>query len=294
MNPNTQATDSQEWRSSTFTWMAPAKLNLFLHITGRRADGYHNLQSIFQFISIYDELFFDINDSGQIHRQNDITGVPEADDLIIRAARQLQKHSRCSKGANIGIHKNLPMGGGLGGGSSDAATTLIALNKLWDTQVPLAELAQIGLQLGADVPIFIHGQAAWAEGVGEILQPVTIDTPWYVVIKPPVHVDTGKIFSSQQLTRDKHPIKIRDFLDGDTENVCQPLVEQLYPPVKQAIDWLKAYAPTRMTGTGACVFGRFESEEQAKACMAQLPSGWQAWLAKGLNQTPLYEMFHNS
>ncbi|MDH5544729.1 MAG: 4-(cytidine 5'-diphospho)-2-C-methyl-D-erythritol kinase [Gammaproteobacteria bacterium] len=284
----------ENWRLPDYAWPAPAKLNLFLHITGRRADGYHELQTIFQFIDTCDYLYFEPNTDGSISRKNEVHGIPESEDLIIRAARLLQSFTDCKRGCVIRVDKQLPMGGGLGGGSSDAATTLLALNLLWETELSLAQLASLGLQLGADVPIFIFGRAAWAEGVGEKLETVCLDEPWFVVIKPNVHVNTGQIFSSPQLTRNQHPITIRDFLSGATVNVCQPLVEQHYPAVKEAINWLENYAPSRMTGTGACVFAAFSDKIRAEACLSELPNGWQAILAKGMNETPIHKMFYAS
>ncbi|MDH5217240.1 MAG: 4-(cytidine 5'-diphospho)-2-C-methyl-D-erythritol kinase [Gammaproteobacteria bacterium] len=291
---NNAQTATENWRSKDFAWQAPAKLNLFLHITGRRANGYHELQSIFQFIDAHDYLYFDINEDGKISRESELTGVPEDEDLVIRAARILQQVSGTSKGVSIKVDKHLPMGGGLGGGSSDAATTFLALDRLWETRLGIDKLAELGVNLGADVPVFIRGHAAWAEGVGEILEPVELPEPWFVVIAPPVHVNTGQIFSSPQLTRDQHPITIRDFLSGVTGNVCQPLVEQMYPEVKAAIDWLNGYAPARMTGTGACVFAAFSDKKAAENCIAELPVDWQGLLAKGLNKTPIFEMFENT
>lgn len=279
-----------DWHSPDFAWLAPAKLNLFLHITGRRSNGYHELQSIFQFISYYDELYFSVTENGEIHRTSELPGVNEESDLVVRAARLLQRETGNRRGANIRVNKNIPMGGGLGGGSSDAATTLIALNKLWNTKLTKQTLCSMGLQLGADVPVFINGVAAWAEGVGEILSPVDVPEPWYVVISPNVHVNTGEIFSAPELTRDKHVIKIRGFLDGETENVCEPVVKKRYPAVAKALDWLAEYAPSRMTGTGACVFAAFDTEAQAKSCCEKVPKEWHAIYAKGMNTTPLEKL----
>ncbi|MDH5229072.1 MAG: 4-(cytidine 5'-diphospho)-2-C-methyl-D-erythritol kinase [Gammaproteobacteria bacterium] len=268
-------------------WPAPAKLNLFLHITGRREDGYHLLQTIFQFVDYCDQLYFDLRVDKQIRHLNPLPGVEPGSDLVVRAARLLQQTTACSQGADIRIEKNLPMGGGLGGGSSDAATTLLALNQLWQTGLQIEQLAALGLQLGADVPIFIYGHAAWAEGIGEQITVVNPPEPWYVIITPPVHVDTGKIFSSEQLTRDQQAIKIRDSLNGQMTNICQPLVEQLYPPVAAAIEALSAYSPARMTGTGACVFASFESQKAAQSVLEKLSPQWQGVVAKALNISPL-------
>lgn len=268
-------------------WPAPAKLNLFLHITGRRADGYHELQTAFQFLDYGDELQFEITDSPEIKLKQSVDGVADADNLIVRAAKRLQQYSGCSKGAVVHIEKRLPMGGGLGGGSSNAATTLVALNYLWETAVSESELAQLGLELGADVPIFIAGFAAWAEGVGEKLTPISPAEPWYIVVKPDCHVSTAEIFSAMELTRDCEPIKISRFLSGEGRNVCEEVVKKRYPAVANALNWLAQYAPPRMTGTGACIFAAFENQQQAQQVVENLPSNWQGFVAKGSNRSPL-------
>ncbi len=269
------------------TWPAPAKLNLFLHITAQRKDGYHELQTLFQFLDYSDELSFELRDDGEIHRVTDIPSVAEEEDLIIRAAKLLQQHSHCSLGVNISIDKKLPMGGGLGGGSSDAATTLVAMNHLWDLNITEEELAKLGLQLGADVPVFVHGWAAWAEGVGEKLTPVAPKEPWYLIIVPGVQVSTAEIFNDLELTRDCASIKMRNFLEGQSENVCQPVVSKHYPEVAKAIEWLEQYSPTKMTGTGACIFAGFATEEGAQSVLNKLPESWQGFVAKGMNTSPL-------
>lgn len=282
---------SESLRNPRFAWPAPAKLNLFLHIVGLRADGYHLLQTVFQFIDYGDALYFDVNDSGQVKRATDLPGVPEDEDLVVRAARSLQQAAGVTtKGVDIRIDKHLPMGGGLGGGSSDAATVLVALNELWETGLSENELAELGLALGADVPVFVRGTAAWAEGVGEKITPVTLHEPWFVVICPPVKIDTKEIFSASELTRDKQIIKIRDFPEAPTENVCQPVVEKRYPEVAEVIVWLSQHGAARMTGTGACVFAAFNNEEQATAVAAQAPQHWRTIVAKGLNTSPLHNM----
>ncbi len=273
---------------STSTWPAPAKLNLFLHITGRRSDGYHLLQSVFQFLDYGDEISITVREDGKIHRGNTLPGVTAEQDLVVRAARLLQRHSGCLLGADITVEKRLPMGGGLGGGSSDAATVLVALNQLWRLQRSAAELAQLGLQLGADIPVFIHGFAAWAEGVGEKLEPVELPEPWYLVIVPPVEVSTAEIFSDPQLTRDCQAIKIRDFLAGQGENVCQPVAARHYPEIAQALQWLGSYAEARMTGTGSCIFAAFDTEAEAQEVYKQLPDGWRGFVAKGSNRSALH------
>ncbi len=268
-------------------WPAPAKLNLFLHITGRRADGYHELQTAFQFLDYGDELQFEVTDNPELKLKQPVAGVADEDNLILRAAKLLQSHSGCDKGAIIHIDKKLPMGGGLGGGSSNAATTLVALNYLWQAAVSESELAQLGLELGADVPIFIAGFAAWAEGVGEKLTPISPAEPWYVVVKPDCHVSTAEIFSAMELTRDCEPITISRFLSGEGRNVCEEVVKKRYPAVANALNWLAQYASPRMTGTGACLFADFDNQQQAQQVVENLPSNWQGFVAKGSNRSPL-------
>ncbi len=269
------------------SWPAPAKLNLFLHITGRRMDGYHELQTLFQFIDFADELYFRVDDSGVVRRREVLAGVAEEADLTVRAARLLQAESGCPQGVEIHIDKRLPMGGGLGGGSSDAATTLVALNRLWGLGLSEDRLAALGLQLGADVPVFVHGRAAWAEGVGERLQVVDLPEPWFVILRPDAHVATAELFTDPQLTRDLQPIKIRDYLAGGGQNVFEPLVRAAYPDVDAALTWLNARAVGRMTGTGACVFAAFERAAQARDVAAQAAGRWRAIVARGCNRSPL-------
>lgn len=271
------------------SWPAPAKLNLFLHITGRREDGYHLLQTVFQFLDFGDELVFTPREDGRIQRLTEIAGVPAEQDLVVRAAKLLKHEAGLDAGVDLEINKRLPMGGGLGGGSSDAATTLVALNRIWDCGLTLAQLAKLGLQLGADVPVFIRGQAAWAEGVGEELIPVELPEAWFVVLIPPVNVSTAKVFSDPQLIRDCPTITIRDFLAGAGDNVCEPLVRTHYPQVDAALSDLSKYAASRMTGTGACVFAAFEQEQQARAAWDGLKGHWQGFVARGLNRSPLLE-----
>jgi len=271
------------------SWPAPAKLNLFLHITGRREDGYHLLQTVFQFLDHGDTLTFQPTEDGQIQLLTPLPGVPQAQDLTVRAATLLKRTTHCPYGVTIQIDKRLPMGGGLGGGSSDAATTLVALNQLWGTGLSVEQLADLGLQLGADVPVFVRGQAAWAEGVGEELTPVELPEPWFLVLIPPVQVATGEIFNDPELTRDCHGITIRDFLGGQGGNVCQPLVAKRYPAVAAALDWLGHYARAIMTGTGACVFAAFEAESEARKVFEKRPEGWQGFVARGLNRSPLLQ-----
>ncbi len=266
---------------------APAKLNLFLHITGRRPDGYHNLQTLFQLLDYGDRLDFEINASGAIEVVPALTDVPPEDNLIYKAATLLQQTTGCTLGASIHLHKRLPMGGGLGGGSSDAATTLLALNSLWRLQLSRKQLMTIGQQLGADVPVFIFGHSAWAEGVGEQLSAVAIPAEWYLVLAPGVQISTAKIFNHQGLTRNTHPIKIRAFLERGGRNDCQTVVEALYPQVKKARLWLAQFAEARLTGTGACLFARFASEADARSVLEQMPAPWQGFVAKGINESPL-------
>jgi 4-diphosphocytidyl-2-C-methyl-D-erythritol kinase len=275
--------------SETQWWPAPAKLNLFLHITGRRPNGYHELQTIFQLLDYGDRLCFEVRDDGEIRRQSAIEGVEPERDLTVRAARLLQQHCRCRHGVNIRMEKRIPMGGGLGGGSSDAATVLVALNQLWQTGLAVNELAQLGLTLGADVPVFVRGESAWAEGIGEILTPVQLPPRWFFVLCPNVSVPTADLFASSQLTRDARPIKIRDYLAGAGSNVFEPLVRSRYPAVDEAMNWLTQQCglPARMTGTGSSIFVALNDEQQAQALMGQVPTPWQAFYARGINQSPL-------
>ncbi len=273
-------------------WPAPAKLNLFLHITGRRADGYHLLQTVFQFLDFGDVLAFTPRGDGRIERLTDVPGVPAEQDLVVRAATLLKQQAGVDVGVDIVLDKRLPMGGGLGGGSSDAATTLVALNQLWGCGLSLEQLAGLGLQLGADVPVFVRGQAAWAEGVGEVLKPVELPEPWFVVLIPPVSVSTAKVFSDPQLIRDCPAITIRDFLSGQGVNVCEPLVRQGWPEVDAALRELSEFAPARMTGTGACVFAAFEREDQAQAAWQQLSDKWAGFVARGKNTSPLRQVLN--
>jgi 4-diphosphocytidyl-2-C-methyl-D-erythritol kinase len=268
-------------------WPAPAKLNLMLHITGQRADGYHELQTVFQFLDAGDELRFEARNDGEINRVQGAKSVVAEGDLTVRAAHALQQISGCPLGVDIHLRKHLPIGAGLGGGSSDAATTLHALNRLWKLGLDKQELADIGLKLGADVPVFVHGFAAFAEGVGEKLTAVDIEQPWYLVITPHVHVSTAEIFQDLELTRDCPTIKIRDLPASGWENVCLPVVMRRYPLVKEAMEELGRYAKARMSGTGASVFAAFDSEAEAQAVRSKLPEAWSGFVAKGLNESPL-------
>ncbi|MDO6773949.1 4-(cytidine 5'-diphospho)-2-C-methyl-D-erythritol kinase [Shewanella sp. 3_MG-2023] len=269
-------------------WPAPAKLNLFLHITGQRADGYHELQTLFQFIDQCDYLDFQTTESKQISLHSELSKVvAEKDNLILKAAKSLQEYCNYQGGAQIWLRKNLPMGGGLGGGSSDAATTLVALNKLWGLDLPHATLVKIGLELGADVPVFINGFAAFAEGVGEQLIAVQPAELYYLVIVPEVHVSTQAIFQAPDLTRDTPKLAIDTLMQQNWSNDCQKLVTEKHPQVANALSWLVEYAPSRMTGTGACVFGEFEQQQSALDALAHLPTTMSGFVAKGLNLSPL-------
>ncbi len=275
-------------------WPAPAKLNLFLHITGQRPDGYHLLQTVFQFLDFGDRLRFQLREDAQVRRVHDLSGVAAEADLVVRAARLLQQRCKPARGVDIEVDKCLPMGGGLGGGSSDAATTLVALNHLWQCGLDNSALMQLGLTLGADVPGFIQGQAAWAEGVGEELTAVELPEPWFVVLCPPITVSTAEVFSSPQLRRDCPPITIRDFLaGGDIQNVCEPLVRARYPEVDAALHDLEAFAPTRMTGTGACVYAAFDEETTARQAYTALAEKWSGFVARGMNTSPLRQVSDN-
>ncbi|MEZ9877516.1 4-(cytidine 5'-diphospho)-2-C-methyl-D-erythritol kinase [Vibrio breoganii] len=270
------------------TWPSPAKLNLFLYITGRRANGYHELQTLFQFINFGDELTITANNSGKITVTPELTGVPLEQNLIWKAATALQAHAQCKFGADIHIKKVLPMGGGIGGGSSNAATTLVALNFLWDLNVPLPQLADIGLSLGADVPVFVQGFAAFAEGVGENLTPVTPAEKWYLVVRPDVSIATVDIFTHPDLTRDTKKRGWNELDSSPYENDCEKIVRLLYPEVDKQLSWLLQYAPSRLTGTGSCVFAEFDTQHEAETILRQLPENTTAFVAQGNNISPLH------
>lgn len=275
---------------SVHAFPAPAKLNLFLHVTGRRADGYHLLQSVFRFIDYGDTLRITLREDGRIERLNPLPGVPAESDLIVRAARLLQTATGCRLGAELDLEKRLPMGGGLGGGSSDAATTLIALDHLWGCGLSRPELMKLGLQLGADVPVFVFGENAWAEGVGEELAPIALPPAWYVVLVPPAHVATAEIFQAPELTRNTPPITIAAFSRGQVRNDLEPVVTARYPAVAEHLKWLGQHAPARMTGSGACVFTAFETEQAARAVFDAKPPEMQGFVAQGLQQHPLRQL----
>jgi len=272
----------------SLTLPAPAKLNLMLHILGRRADGYHELQTLFQFLDHGDELTFTPRSDGQIRLHTELPGVDHDSNLIVRAARQLQAASGTALGADIQLLKRLPMGGGIGGGSSDAATTLVGLDHLWQTRLGEDRLAQIGLSLGADVPVFVHGHAAFAEGVGERLQRVQLSEPWFLVIVPQVSVSTAEIFSDPELTRNTPAITVRSLLAGGGRNDCQPVVEKRYSEVRNALSLLNKFVPARMTGTGACVFGSFPNKGEADKVCRQLPDHMPGFVAQGRNVSMLH------
>ncbi len=270
-------------------WPAPAKLNRFLHILGRRPDGYHEIQTVFQFIDLSDTLSFEPRDDGAIRRVTELPGVAPEDDLVIRAARALSAHTGARRGVDIGVSKRIPAGAGLGGGSSDAATTLIALDHLWGLGLPPPELLAIGRRLGADVPIFIHGQAAWAEGIGERFTPIALDEPWYLVIRPEVAVSTALVFADPELTRDTSPITIASFLGGLGRNDCEKVVRARYPEIARALDWLGARADARLTGTGSAAFAAFPTEAEARARFGELPRRFEGFVTRGRNRSPLVD-----
>jgi 4-diphosphocytidyl-2-C-methyl-D-erythritol kinase len=267
---------------------APAKLNLFLHVVGRRADGYHLLQSVFRLIDRADTVHLALRDDGRVVREHDLPGVPETHDLTVRAARLLQAYAPPGAGVSIRLDKVLPMGGGLGGGSSDAATVLLALNRLWQINLPRETLQRLALQLGADVPVFVFGQTAFAEGVGEILYAVDAPAAWYLVLTPPVEVPTAAIFAAAELTRDTPALKIAPFSAGMGHNDLQPVVVSRYPEVARHLDWLGQFGDARMTGSGACVFAAFGTEAAAREVLARLPATMQGFVAQGLDRHPLY------
>jgi len=274
-------------------WPAPAKLNLFLHIVGRRPDGYHELQTCFQFVDLCDEITIDVRADGQIGRALDIPGLPQDADLCIRAARALKEASGSPLGADISLLKRIPIGGGMGGGSSDAATCLVALNRLWGIHWPTPELAALGLKLGADVPVFVQGRVSWAEGVGERLTPLYPPLApaecIYLILKPNVFVSTAEVFQDPELTRNSAPITIHGFLASGGRNDCLGVVRRRYPEVAHALDWLSLFGSARLTGTGACVFLACETMDLGQEIMRKMPPEFEGFLARGLNDSPLLE-----
>jgi 4-diphosphocytidyl-2-C-methyl-D-erythritol kinase len=275
---------------SGVVWSAPAKLNLMLHIVGRRADGYHELQTVFQLIDLCDRIEIAVREDGAINRPKGPAGVPESEDLVVRAATALKAASGTGLGADILIKKSIPLGGGLGGGSSDAATTLVALNQMWKTGLSAAEIAAIGVKLGADVPIFTAGRSAWAEGIGEKLFPVSLGADsWYLVIYPGVCVPTAAVFQAPELTRNSPPTTMRGFLETGGRNDCEAVVRARFPAVAEALDWLGGHAPARLTGTGSCVFAKFARAADAERIAARVPDTWRAFVVRGQDTSPLLE-----
>ncbi len=271
------------------SWPAPAKLNLCLHIVGRRADGYHLLQTAFQFIDLCDEITFDERPAGVIERVAGPVDIPADQDLTVRAARLLAEHTGAKRGVAIAVNKRIPVQGGLGGGSSNAATVLVALNVLWDLKLSTAELAGLGLRLGADVPVFVQGQAAWAEGVGEQLTPQDFPEEVYLVVRPDVAVSTAEVFQAAELTRNSPLTTIRAFLAGGGRNDCTPVVRRRYRQVSEALDWLGGFSVARLTGTGSCIFAGFADRAQAERVHGLLPPRWQGFVVRGCNRSPLLE-----
>ena len=278
---------------NVLTLPAPAKLNLMLHIIGRRADGYHDLQTLFQFLDYGDELRFERRTDGVIRLLTDLPGVLPEQNLIVRAARLLQRQAEASWGVDVCLTERLPRGGGIGGGSSDAATTLLGLNHLWGLGWPPERLSSLGLTLGADVPIFISGHAAFAEGVGERLTPVELPEPWYLVVRPQVSISTAEIFSAPELTRDSPTITVRTVLERGGRNDCQPVVEKRYPEVADALRLLSEFSSAKLTGTGSCVFAAFNDESQASHAAKALPESLPSFVAKGSNVSMLHKALKN-
>jgi 4-diphosphocytidyl-2-C-methyl-D-erythritol kinase len=272
-----------------YPWPAPGKLNLFLHIVGRRSDGYHLLQTAFQFIDLCDELRFWQRADGVIERVGEVPDVPAGADLALRAARVLAAQHRVRAGVGIELHKRLPVQGGVGGGSSDAATVLVALNRLWRLDLSVEALSALGLGLGADVPVFVRGQAAWAEGVGEQLTPADFPAPIYVLVQPDVTVTTAELFQATELTRDSPIITMTGFLATGGRNDFEPVVRRRYPAVAEVLDWLGRVAPARLTGTGSCVYAAMPDERTAREALARLPVRWRGYVVRGLNRSPLLE-----
>ncbi|MEN8258983.1 MAG: 4-(cytidine 5'-diphospho)-2-C-methyl-D-erythritol kinase [Pseudomonadota bacterium] len=269
-------------------WPAPAKLNLMLRIVGRRPDGYHLLQTVFQFVELCDWITFNSRPDGVVKLKTPLPGVPENQDLTVRAAKLLKDATGFRGGVEIDVDKRLPMGGGIGGGSSDAATTLVVLNALWGLGLGEEELLPLGLQLGADLPVFVYGRSAWAEGVGENLTPLDLPEPWYVVVVPDCHVSTQKVFAAEDLTRNSEAITIGDFLSGQRGNDCLSVVRKMYGDVNIALDDLSAFGEARLTGTGACVFAAFDSLAEARGVAGSLERRWRVFVTKGVNHSPLY------
>ena len=270
-------------------WPAPGKLNLVLKVVGQRADGYHLLQTVFQLIDRSDRLWFEPRADGRIVLQTPLAGVAEHEDLTVRAARLLQEESGCRSGVSISVEKRLPVGGGLGGGSSDAATTLLVLDRLWGVNVGPERLRRLGLRLGADVPVFLEGSSAWAEGIGERLTPIDLPESWYVVVVPGCHVSTKAVFSSPYLTKDNERITMEQFRFVRQENDCADVVVEMYPLVGMALKELSRYGKAKLTGTGACVFLSFEEKADAHRAAQALSRRWEVFVCKGVNRSPLHK-----
>lgn len=268
--------------------LSPAKLNLFLLITGQRANGYHELQTLFQLLDHGDEISLKLREDSDIRLIDSIEGVADEDNLLFRAAMALREASGCQLGADIGIDKVLPMGGGIGGGSSNAATVLLGLNHLWGTQLSLDQLAELGLALGADVPVFVRGRTAWAEGVGEFLEPLNTEEKTYLVLRPDCSISTAEIFSDQQLTRNSRAITIAAFFEQGSRNDCETVARKLHPKLDKALIWLNNFTSAKMTGTGSCVFGEFDSQAEAEAVLAKIPADTTGFVARGINQSPVH------
>lgn len=274
------------------TWPAPAKLNLFLHITGRRPDGYHQLQTVFRLLDWGDRIGLRLREDGRIRREGtSVAGVAEDDDLAVRAARLLKRAANIAQGADISVEKVVPAGGGFGGGSSDAATVLLALNRLWNAGLDVDALAALGLQLGADVPVFVRGHNAWAEGVGELLTPITLPPAWFVLVHPGVHVPTPALFASPDLTRDAPVAKIADFASGSLlGNAFEPVLRRREPAVEAALAALSSIGRARLTGSGSGCFVEFATRAAAEQGLAQLPKELRAWVAAGVERSPLLDV----
>ncbi len=273
-------------------WPAPAKLNLFLHITGRRADGYHDLQTVFQLVDLADDIHIQVRKDGLIERTRGAEGVPAEADLVVRAARALQTATGVGLGANLSVTKRIPMGGGLGGGSSDAATVLVALNRLWECRLCDDDLAAIGVKLGADVPVFVRGRSAWGEGRGERLTPLDLPEGYFVLVHPRVHIQTAELFQAPELTRNSPPITMTRFLQSGGRNDFEPVVRSRYPEVARALDWLGNFAPARLTGTGSCIFAPCPSLNEAQRIVTRVPAQWRAMAVRGMNISPLRTLDH--
>jgi 4-diphosphocytidyl-2-C-methyl-D-erythritol kinase len=284
------STDAEMRRTET-KWPAPAKINLFLHVVGRRADGYHELQTAFQLLDLCDTVVIESRADGRIERSAPLEGVAENADLTVRAARALKEASGTALGASIRVRKRIPTGGGLGGGSSDAATTLVALNRIWGCGLTAADLARIGLGLGADVPVFVHGRSAWAEGVGELLTPFELPLRWFLILHPRVSVSTAEVFQAPELTRNSPRLTMRAALEsGGGRNDCEAVVRARFPEIDRAFEWLSRWAQPRLTGTGSCLFASFGNAIDAERVAARVPDEWSAMVAKGLSRSPLTEM----